>query len=69
MDLKPDRSGARVGSIYIVGGLSAIRPDLEAVAALARTRRVFHSPSFRRVATPLPRLSRLDKPGRTLCLK
>ncbi len=40
MDLKPKGRSAWVGGICVVGGLGAIEPDLEAVAAGADTERV-----------------------------
>ena len=40
MDLKPERCGAWVDGICVVGGLSAIEPDLKAVTASADTERI-----------------------------
>ena len=40
MDLEPDGSATWVGGICVVGGLCAIKPDLEAVTAGADTERI-----------------------------
>jgi len=40
VDLKADGGGARVGGVGVIGRLSAVEPDLEAVAAGAHTQRI-----------------------------